>query len=126
MRTHILLILTTFLGLEGGSLFAANRQLSRRPNVEEFIGSSTSVQKDSQVKLIDQQIRELEEKKSGFEARALYHENQADRLQFDDETYLETRRHNQLAEENRAKAAALQKEIDRLQAEMDKTVNSKR
>jgi hypothetical protein len=58
--------------------------------------------------------------KRGFEARALRHENQAERLQFDDQAYLETRRHNQLAEENRAKAAAVQKEIDRLQSEKKK------
>lgn len=77
-------------------------------------------QKSSQVETIDQQIHELEEMKRGFEARALRHEDQADRLQFDDKTYLEMRRHNQLAAENRAKAAAVQKEIDRLQSEKSK------
>ena len=55
--------------------------------------------------------------KRGYESRALRHENQAERLQFEDQAYLETRRHNQLADENRAKAAAVQKEIDRLEAE---------
>ena len=79
-----------------------------------------SGQKDSQIQLIDQQIQELEDMKMGFEARALRHEDQADRLQFDDQTYLEMRRHNQLAAENRAKAAAVQKEIDRLQSEKNK------
>lgn len=69
------------------------------------------------VEQIDQQIKELQEMKRGFEARALRHEDLADQLQFDDKTYLETRRHNQLAAENRAKAAAVQKEIDRLEAE---------
>lgn len=71
----------------------------------------------SQVQELDQQIQELEDMKRGFEGRALRHEDQADRLQFDDKTYLEMRRHNQLAAENRAKAAAVQKEIDRLKAE---------
>lgn len=81
--------------------------------------------KEAQVQQIDQQIQELEEMKRGFEARALRHEDQADRLQFDDQTYLETRRHNQLAAENRAKAAAVQKEIDRLQAEKNKLLGIK-
>ena len=62
----------------------------------------------------EQKIQELEDIKRGYESKAIYHENQADRLQFDDNTYLEMRRHNQLAEEYRAKAAAVQKEIDRL------------
>ncbi len=63
----------------------------------------------------EQKIQELEDIKRGYEAKAIYHEEQADRLQFDDQTYLEMRRHNQLAEEYRAKAGAIQKEIDRLQ-----------
>lgn len=85
-----------------------------------------SLQKDAQVQQIDQQIQELEDMKRGFEARALRHEDQADRLQFDDQTYLETRRHIQLAEENRAKASAVQKEIDRLQTEKEKLLNHSR
>src|SRR3989344_2752800 len=72
------------------------------------------------IEQIDQAIQELEEMKRGYESRALRHENQAERLQFDDQTYLETRRHLELADENRAKAAAVQKEIDRLQAEKKK------
>jgi hypothetical protein len=82
-----------------------------------------SLQKDSQVQQIDQQIQELEERKIGFESRVLRHEDQADRLQFDDQTYLETRRHIQLAEENRAKANAVQREIDRLLAEKEKLLS---
>lgn len=77
-------------------------------------------QTDPRVQQIDQQISELQEMKRGYESRALRHENQAERLQFDDQTYLETRRHNELAAENRAKAAAVQKEIDRLQEERKK------
>lgn len=69
----------------------------------------------------EQKIQELEDIKRGYEAKAIYHEDQADRLQFDDHTYLEMRRHNQLAEEYRAKAAAVQKEIDWLK----KTSNNK-
>ncbi len=82
-----------------------------------------SGQKEAQIQQIDQQIQELESMKRGYEAKALRHEDQADRLQFDDHTYLEMRRHNQLAEENRSKAAAVQKEIDRLQAEKNKLLN---
>ena len=85
--------------------------------------ATLSPQKEVQIQQLDQQIQELEDMKLGFDARALRHEEQADRLQFNDETYLETRRHIQLAEENRAKASALQKEIDRLQAEKDKILS---
>jgi hypothetical protein len=85
-----------------------------------FAAGAEGGSSNPQVQQIDQQIQELEDMKRGFEARALRHENQAERLQFDDQAYLETRRHNQLAEENRAKAAAVQKEIDRLQSEKKK------
>ncbi len=70
--------------------------------------------KEAATEQTDQKIQELEDVKRGFEAKAIYHEDQADRLQFDDHTYLEMRRHRQIADENRAKAAAVQKEIDRL------------
>lgn len=69
-----------------------------------------------QIQKIDQQIEQLQEKKRGFEARALRHENYAEYLQFDQEAVLETRRHLQLADENRAKAALIQYEIDKLVA----------
>ena len=85
-----------------------------------FAHTSEKGRDNPQVQQIETQIQQLEDMKRGFESRALRHENQAERLQFDDKTYLETRRHNQLAEENRAKAAAVQKEIDRLQAEREK------
>ncbi len=81
--------------------------------------SATLAQKESQARLIDLQIQELQEKKLGFEAKVVRHENLADRLQFNDEIYLETRRHIQLVDENRIKAEAVQQEIDRLQAEKE-------
>lgn len=65
---------------------------------------------------IDRQIQELEAMKRGYEARALRHDDQAQRLQFEDRANLETRRHVELAEENRAKAQRVQEEIDRLEA----------
>jgi hypothetical protein len=89
-----------------------------------FAYSSESRPSNRTVQQIEKQITELENMKRGYEARALRHENQAERLQFDDQTYLETRRHNELAEENRAKAAAVQKEIDRLQEEKRKLTGS--
>ena len=83
-----------------------------------FLGHAA--ESDPRVQKLDQQIEELQEMKRGYEARALRHENQAVYLQFDNQAWLETRRHNQLAEENRQKAAACQEEIDRLQAERQK------
>jgi hypothetical protein len=44
-------------------------------------------------------------------------QNQADRLQFEEHFYLETRRFYRIAEENHAKAAKIQEEIDRLAAQ---------
>ncbi|MBI5272632.1 MAG: hypothetical protein HY861_01445 [Chlamydiia bacterium] len=82
--------------------------------------TSRGAVKSMQVAEIDQQIEELEEMKRGFEARALRHEDQAQRLQFEDRALLETRRHNELAAENRAKAQRVQEEIDRLQTEKKK------
>ncbi len=73
-----------------------------------------------QVMDIDRQLIELQDMKRGFEARALRHEDQAQRLQFEDRAVLETRRHLDLADENRAKAAKVQEEIDRLQIERRK------
>jgi len=64
---------------------------------------------------IDAKIQELTEMKRGYEARALRHENQAERLQFEDKAFLEARRHIELAQENRQKAAVIQEQIDQLQ-----------
>lgn len=67
-----------------------------------------------QVQEIDDQIIELEQMKLGYTGAALRHENQAERLQFEDKAYLETRRHLELAQQNREMAARIQVEIDRL------------
>lgn len=89
-----------------------------------WIFSAFTETKESKLRLalLDQQIEELEEMKRGYEAQALRHEDLVERLQFDDEAVLETRRHNQLAEENRAKAAKVQEEIDRLKQEREALV----
>ncbi len=64
---------------------------------------------------IDQKIIELKEEKSGYEARALYHESVGERLQFVDGMLLTARKHFRLADENRKKAALIQQEIDDLE-----------
>ena len=112
MRQFFIIPLIMFIVLWGQFLFSSHTS-----------SSLALSQKETLINQIDAQIQELEEMKRGFEARATFHEDQANRLQFDDQTYLETRRHNQLADENRAKAAATQKEIDRLEAEKAKLLN---
>lgn len=77
-----------------------------------------------QVQQIDQEIQELEGMKRGFEARALRHEDQAQWLQFNDEAVLEVRRHQEIAQENREKAAEVQKRIDLLKAKRQKLLES--
>lgn len=69
---------------------------------------------------IDRDIEQLEEMKRGFEAKALRHEDKATYLQFNPENYLEMRRHLELAEENKNKAAIIQKQIDQLKAKKQK------
>lgn len=73
-----------------------------------------------QVEQIDAQIKQLEDMKRGFEAKALRHEDQAEWLQFKEEAALEVRRHQQIAQENRDKAAEVQKQIDLLKARRQK------
>lgn len=81
--------------------------------------------KQEQIQAIDAQIQELEEKKRGYEGAALRHEDYADRQQFQDQVFLESRRHIRLAEENREKAQAVQQEIDELELQKSKLLNSK-
>lgn len=86
---------------------------SLTPAELQFLAENPTIK--AQLDEIDQQISELEAMKKGFEARALRHEDQAQRLQFEDRALLETRRHIELADENRAKANRVQQDIDRLQ-----------
>lgn len=79
-----------------------------------FTGHTAS--SSPEIQKIDGEIQQLKEMKLGYEARALKHENMAEYLQFDQQAVLETRRHIQLADENRNKAALIQQEIDRLTA----------
>lgn len=76
--------------------------------------------KQSEIDSINTQIQELERMKMGYESRALKHENYAEYLQFNDKAVLETRRHLQIADENRQKADFLQKQINELTMKRDK------
>jgi len=100
----------------------AKLMASLTPDEIQFLSKNPAVK--SQVEEIDRQISELEAMKRGFEARALRHDDQAQRLQFEDRAVLETRRHSELADENRAKAERVQQEIDRLRAERLKLLQS--
>lgn len=73
-----------------------------------------------QIREIDAMIEDLEEQKRGYEGRALRQENQAQRLQFSDQEYLTAKRYWQQADQNRAKAKAVQEKIDRLKIEKQK------
>lgn len=79
----------------------------------------------AQIDEIDRQLLELDGMKRGYEARARRHDDQAQRLQFEDRAVLETRRHQELAEENREKAQKVQEEIDRLQSRKVKLLQKK-
>lgn len=70
-----------------------------------------------QIEEIDQKIEELERVKRGYEAKAFRHENQGERKQFQQDQTLESRRHFQLAEQNRQIANQIQQDIDRLQSQ---------
>lgn len=85
-----------------------------------------TLSQQEQIQTIDAQIEELEEKKRGYEGAALRHEDYAQRQQFQDQVFLESRRHLQLAEEKRQKAQAVQQEIDDLQEERSKILNSEK
>ena len=87
---------------------------------------SVTLSQQERIQTIDAQIRELEEEKKGYEGRALRHEDYAQRQQFQDRVFLESRRHIQLADENRQKAQAVQQEIDELQKEKQTILNSEK
>ncbi len=62
-------------------------------------------------------ITELEDIKRGFIAKALRHENQAQRLQFIDGEELEAKKHAKLAAKYQLAAEKVQQEIEQLQRE---------
>ena len=95
--------------------------LNHRTN---FLMAEESGKIDFQIQQIDQEISELKGMKRGYEAKALRHENLGETRQFESEYTLETRRHYQLAEQNRQIAKKIQADIDRLE-EKKKTLLQK-
>lgn len=81
--------------------------------------------KTARIEQIDRQIEELENIKRGYLARASRFNDQAERLQFQDRSLLESRRLSELAQENTDKAARTQEQIDRLTAEREKLIQEK-
>ncbi len=81
------------------------------------VWSVSSSATQEQIQQIDAQLLELKEMKRGYESRAIRAEDQASRLQFEDDFVLETRRYYRIADDNREKAAKIQEEIDRLEAQ---------
>lgn len=65
---------------------------------------------------IDKQIENLEKMKRGYEAKAIQHANQADRLQFIEGEQETAKRHWKIAEANRDVAKKIQSQIDDLKA----------
>jgi hypothetical protein len=83
---------------------------------KSFFAFSTIPAWRQEIQNIEKQIQELTEMKRGYEARALRHEDQAQRLQFRQNEQLTVRKHWQLADENREIAKRIQLDIDQLEA----------
>jgi len=121
MRRIFFFTLFTYLAV---TLFFSYQHQEKKqcPIEEELVVVNQAVQ--TQITEIDQQLEELKRMKMGYLSRARRHEDQAERLQFQDQAVLETRRHLQLAEENRMKADRIQEEIDRLEKEKTKLLGT--
>ena len=79
--------------------------------------------KTTRIEQIARQIQELEDLKRGYLSRANRFADQAERLQFQDRSLLESRRFSELAQENQEKADRTQIEIDRLIEERTKLLS---
>jgi len=81
-----------------------------------FAGVKTSLfgslSKEQILEKVESKIKELEEMKRGYEAKALSHDSQGDRLQFIQGELDRARMHWELAEQNRQVAKKLQQDID--------------
>ena len=82
--------------------------------------------KMARVEQIDKQIEELENLKRGYLSKANRLDDQAERLQFQDRSFLESRRFSELADENRQKAERTPDEIDRLKKEKENLLGKPR
>lgn len=91
-----------------------------------FFAYTAENPKMTRVEQIDRQIQELQELKRGYTSKANRLADQAERLQFEGRSFLESRRASELAEENQEKAQRTQDEIDRLEAEREKLVGKKK
>jgi hypothetical protein len=120
MKKHFYLTLLLFVAVWGFSLLEGIGNKKNSLNEYWLVASQDVDPKLTRVGEIDKQITELEGMKRGYEARARRHDDQAQRLQFQDRAVLETRRHLELAAENRAKADEVQKQIDLLNTEKAK------
>jgi hypothetical protein len=89
------------------ALSGANQSAPLNPPQEEM--------KWNDVGKIDQRIGELRQMKRGYDSKAIYHDNQAQRLQFDQGQLSLAQRHAKLADANRDVAKKIQEEIDQLE-----------
>lgn len=77
--------------------------------------SATTPAWEEEVQEIECQIEKLKKMKKGYESKALYHENQAERLQFIQQEMQTAKKHWIMAEENRDIAQKIQQDIDKLE-----------
>jgi hypothetical protein len=80
------------------------------PNMSYSISKANK----SEIAALDKKIAELEEMKKGYEAAAIKHANQAERLQFIEGQLQVAKKHWKLADENKKIAAKIQGQIDEL------------
>lgn len=84
---------------------------------KSFTYYASSAETQNKITLIDQKIEELQAMKRGYEAKALNHANQADRLQFIQGELQTAKRHWKIADDNRRIALQIQKQIDELKVQ---------
>ncbi|MGD2169055.1 MAG: hypothetical protein PVI40_02300 [Chlamydiota bacterium] len=72
---------------------------------------------EQRLDFLNQRIEELQEIKRGYEAKVVWHENQAQRLQFVEDQLLTAQRHASIAQTYRTAANKVQEQIDRLERE---------
>ena len=76
----------------------------------------------SQIEQFNKDIEYLEDLKRGLEGRAIRYENQAQRLQFEKDQQIESRRLWNMAEQNRQAAAELDKKITEKKMQKEKYI----
>jgi len=77
----------------------------------------SATKNEERICFLTKKITELEDVKRGFIAKALRHENQAQRLQFIDGEELEAKKHAKIAAKYQLAAKKVQQEIDQLERE---------